>query len=104
MYLIISNKIITTPIKESNSEIIGNIIIEKIDLNMPLYNVKSPNNNIEKNIEILKESILPPNKNSIIFLAAHSGTSNISYFIITSYHRIQLSIPGHGCQILTVLT
>lgn len=63
-----------------NTEIIGNIIIDKINLNKPLYNINNNKNNIEENIEVLKESILPPNNNSIIFLAAHSGTSNISYF------------------------
>lgn len=63
-----------------NTEIIGNIIIDKININKPLYNINNNKNNIEENIEVLKESILPPNNNSIIFLAAHSGTSNISYF------------------------
>lgn len=76
-----TNNTITTnkqTIKEN--EIIGYINIEKINLNMPLYKIESKHNNIEENIAILKESILPPNKNSIIFLAAHSGTSRISYF------------------------
>lgn len=63
-----------------NKEIIGSIIIEKLNINMPLYDINNPKNNIEQNIQILKESILPPNKNSIVFLAAHSGDSNISYF------------------------
>lgn len=73
-------------IKENNisniksEEIIGSIIIEKLNINMPLYDINNPKNNIEQNIQILKESILPPNKNSIVFLAAHSGDSNISYF------------------------
>lgn len=66
--------------KQNNEEIIGNLIIDKINLDMPLYNIESKNNNIEKNITILKESILPPKEKSIIFLAAHSGTSKISYF------------------------
>ncbi len=66
--------------KENKQETIGNIIINKINLNKPLYPINNNKNNIEENIQILKESILPPNKNSIIFLAAHSGTSNISYF------------------------
>jgi sortase A len=63
-----------------DNELIGNIIIDKINLDMPLYNINSKNNNIEKNVTILKESILPPSQESIIFLAAHSGTSKISYF------------------------
>lgn len=65
---------------QNNEEIIGNLIIDKINLDMPLYNIESKNNNIEENITILKESILPPKEESIIFLAAHSGTSKISYF------------------------
>lgn len=66
--------------KQNNEEIIGNLIIDKINLDMPLYNIESKNNNIEENITILKESILPPKEKSIVFLAAHSGTSKISYF------------------------
>lgn len=65
---------------QNKEEIIGNLIIDKINLDMPLYNIESKNNNIEENVTILNESILPPNEKSIIFLAAHSGTSKISYF------------------------
>lgn len=65
---------------QNKEEIIGNIIIDKINLDMPLYNIESKNNNIEENVTILNESILPPNEKSIIFLAAHSGTSKVSYF------------------------
>ena len=65
---------------QNKEEIIGNLIIDKINLDMPLYNIESKNNNIEENVTILNESILPPNEKSIIFLAAHSGTSKVSYF------------------------
>lgn len=75
-----NNNEIKTNKTVQNTEIIGNIIIDKININKPLYNINNNKNNIEENIEVLKESILPPNNNSIIFLAAHSGTSNISYF------------------------
>lgn len=66
--------------KINNKEIIGILKIEKINIELPIYKIDSKKNNIEENIELLKESILPPNENSIIFIAAHSGTSNISYF------------------------
>lgn len=59
---------------------IGNIKIAKINLNQKIYSKNSPLNNIEQNITILKESILPENKDSIIFLAAHSGYGDIAYF------------------------
>lgn len=65
---------------QNKEEIIGNLVIDKINLDMPLYNIESKNNNIEENVTILNESILPPNEKSIVFLAAHSGTSKVSYF------------------------
>lgn len=51
--------------------------IPKINLIKGIYNIDDINNNIETNIKILEHSDL--NKN-IIFLAAHSGTSNNTYF------------------------
>ncbi|MCI6107846.1 MAG: sortase [Tenericutes bacterium] len=42
--------------------------------------MKSKHNNIEENITILENSIMPDNENSIIFLAAHSGTGKIAFF------------------------
>ncbi len=63
-----------------NSDIIGEIIIPKINIDKPLFRVQSPENNIEKNITILKESIFPDKDNSIMLLAAHSGTGEIAYF------------------------
>lgn len=78
--LLLNNQNIYKVEPQNKKEIIGNLIINKINLDMPLYNIESKKNNIEENITILKESILPPNKESIVFLAAHSGTSKISYF------------------------
>lgn len=78
--LLLNNQNIYKVEPQNKKEIIGNLIISKINLDMPLYNIESKKNNIEENITILKESILPPNKESIVFLAAHSGTSKISYF------------------------
>lgn len=63
-----------------NSDIIGEIIIPKINIDKPLFRVQSPENNIEKNITILKESIFPDKDNSIMLLAAHSGIGEIAYF------------------------
>lgn len=59
---------------------IATLLIKKINLKQPIYKIDSPNNTIEKNVTILKESILPNKTNSIIFLAAHSGTGKIAYF------------------------
>lgn len=65
---------------EKENDIIGNIIINKINLNKPLYNKNSNKNNIEENVTILKESIMPDEENSIVFIAAHSGTGPIAFF------------------------
>ncbi len=68
--------------KKTNSpdDKIGNLIINKINLNEPLFKITSANNSIEKHVTILKESVFPDQKNSILFLAAHSGTGKIAYF------------------------
>lgn len=53
--------------------------IPKINLQKGLFNPNSSLNNIDKNIQILENSVMP-GENGNIFLAAHSGTSNVSYF------------------------
>ncbi len=67
----------TIPIE---NDIIGKITIDKIHLQKPLYKIESKKNNVEENVTILKESTFPNKKESILFIAAHSGSSNISYF------------------------
>lgn len=69
---IISNKPIELPIAK--------IIIPKIGIDGEIYNINSRENDVDKNITILKESIFPNHDNSIIFLAAHSGEGKIAYF------------------------
>lgn len=59
---------------------IGTLKINNISLNKKLYSINSPNNNIEKNVTILYGSIEPSNNNSIMFIAAHSGTGKKAYF------------------------
>ena len=64
----------------NNDNSIGYLEINKINLKEKLYNINSKENNIEQNITILKESILPDRDNSIMFIAAHSGIGKIAYF------------------------
>jgi LPXTG-site transpeptidase (sortase) family protein len=59
---------------------IGKLIIKNINLKQNLYSINSEENTIEKNVEILKESIYPDKDNSLMILAAHSGTGEIAYF------------------------
>lgn len=59
---------------EQKEEAIGTIFIEKIKVNNKLYDIKDPNNNVDKNVTILYKD------NNTIVLAAHSGTEKVSYF------------------------
>ena len=59
----------------------GIIEIPKINLKEQLPNINSTDNDVNKNIYIIKESIFPlEGKNSHIILAAHSGYNKIAYF------------------------
>ena len=84
-----------------DSDYIGYIYIPKINLKKNLFSIESNKNNLEYNVEVLKETIFPreDSNNSIIFLAAHSGPGENAYFdnlklleindeIILSYNNI----------------
>lgn len=58
---------------------IGYLNIPKIDLNRGFYSISSSQNNVNKNIYVHPASTFPSDSNNLI-LAAHSGTSSISYF------------------------
>lgn len=54
--------------------------IPKINLKQGLVSMNSKYNNVDQNIQIIKSSSYPDVKNGNLILAAHSGTSYISYF------------------------
>ena len=55
--------------------------IEDIALKRELYEINSEENNVNKNIYIVKETSFPDERiNSHIILAAHSGNSYVSFF------------------------
>lgn len=58
---------------------IGYLRIPKVNLNRGFYNIGSKINNVNKNIYVHPASTFPGNNNNLI-LAAHSGSSSISYF------------------------
>ena len=94
IYCIICNEIYTKNIIINKEDIItskkptyivendqiGYLKIDKINLFQPLLKKESVHNNIEENVTILKDSIMPTEKNSIVFLAAHSGSGSIAFF------------------------
>ncbi len=57
-----------------NSEIIGSLTIEKINLTKDIYSIDSSHNNVEENVTILNDD------DDLIVLAAHSGSGAIAYF------------------------
>ena len=65
----------------SHNDSIAHLVIDKINVDNYIYEIGNWKNTVEKNIQLLNGSSLPNNNdNSSIFLAAHSGNSNISYF------------------------
>ncbi len=54
--------------------------IPKLALNQKIYALDSNLNQIKYNVTLLPASTLPNVENSEIFLAAHAGSSKISYF------------------------
>lgn len=67
-------------LKGTKDDPIATLTISKIELERPIYALEDPKNNVEENVTLLKESILPPEENSIVFLAAHSGTGEKALF------------------------
>lgn len=69
---------------QKNTEIKNNYIavikIDKIGLEKGLYSKDNVNNNVNKNIQILKESSYPDVEKGNFILAGHSGNSRVSYF------------------------
>ena len=54
--------------------------IPKINLKKGLYSIDSKYNNVNYNIEIIKESNMPNISNGNLILAGHNGNSIVSYF------------------------
>lgn len=83
----ISEEIHEEPVEEVKEEkqkekinYIAILKIPKIKLERGLVDPKSYLNNVNYNIEILKESSMPDEVNGNVILAAHSGNARISYF------------------------
>ena len=75
-----TNNVEKINIPEKKEKILGIIEISKINLKKGFYNINSKENNVNKNITILKGSEMPNIKGSTLILAAHSGDSYLSYF------------------------
>ena len=65
---------------QNSSYYFGYLQIPKINLNQGLVPLNSKDNNVNKNIQTIYPSNMPDVENGNLILAAHSGTSRISYF------------------------
>ena len=57
----------------NNSNYLAVLKIDKINLEKGLYNIDNKLNNVDHNIEILKESKMPDIENGNLILAGHNG-------------------------------
>lgn len=67
-------------VNKCQNQYIGVLSIPKINLKRGFYSKQSSLNTLSKNIYYLKESIPLEEKNSMIILAAHRGSSKIAFF------------------------
>ena len=68
---------------DNNKDIINYVAVLEIaiiNLKRGLVDINSKDNNVNKNIEILKESSMPNVVNGILMLASHSGWGATAYF------------------------
>lgn len=78
------NNTTTTTKKKTTTDIsrlyVGTLNIPKINLQRGFFDINSKYNNVNKNIYVHPSSSYPNSMNGNLILAAHSGTSSISYF------------------------
>ena len=65
---------------EAKYDYIAVLEIPRIKLKQGLLDKHSKYNTIQNNIQILNESMMPDTVGSNLFLAAHNGTSHVSFF------------------------
>ena len=59
---------------------IGYLKIPKLGFNRGFYNIASPENTVEKNIQVIEGSKMPNKKNGNLIIAGHSGTGWKAFF------------------------
>jgi LPXTG-site transpeptidase (sortase) family protein len=67
-------------IEEDDGSYLGILEIPKIDLKRVFYNKNDEQNDVDKNVTILKESSYPDEERGNVILVAHSGSSYLGYF------------------------
>ena len=72
------NKIVN--IASKNEDVIATIEIPKINLKENIYKISSSQEDVNEHVVILENSTFPVEKESILFIAAHSGNGSNAYF------------------------
>ena len=75
-------------LKVTNDEKQGVVEIPKINLKRYLYKVDAYQNNVNKNIEVLKSSDMPDVKDGNLILAGHNGNTSVGHF--RNLHKLSL--------------
>ena len=65
---------------KDKKDYLGIISIPKINLKKEFYHINDKRNNVDKNVTLLKDSVMPNIKGGTLYLAAHSGNSYLGYF------------------------
>lgn len=78
----------TNSLKVSDDEKLGAIEIPKIDLRRYLYKIDAYQNNVDKNIEVLKSSDMPNISGGNLILAGHNGNTSAGHF--KNLHKLVL--------------
>jgi len=64
----------------TNNKYTAILEIPSINLRKGLYDIKSKNNSVDKNLQILTPSSFPNVKGSNLIIAGHSGTGSLAFF------------------------
>ena len=75
-------------LKVTNDEKLGVIEIPKISLKRYLYKIEVDQNDVNKNIEVLKSSDMPDVKGGNLILAGHNGNTSAGHF--RNLHKLSL--------------
>lgn len=75
-------------LKVTNDEKLGVIEIPKISLKRYLYKIEVDQNDVNKNIEVLKSSDMPDVKEGNLILAGHNGNTSVGHF--RNLHKLSL--------------
>lgn len=81
------NKVLTNQ-KNLVEDYFGILEIPKISLKKSLYNIDSYQNDVNKNVEILKPSTRPDVLGGNLILAAHNGNTSLGYF--RNLHKLKI--------------